>query len=237
VVRVTTEEGQRIVGIKIPSDNLGAVLRSLGLGPNLREPDEIFYAVLDEGEEITLTSNLKLRRVSIHREPTIELCGVDPHKFAELRDLDLVNEQIRWKQRFFIPTDETNGIDILTTLLDRYPVIAKDDPSTEQAGAYEIAREVRPTKIVNLDEWFAPAAEAESTDESKPTIAQEPEPARRVDLGVDRAVAAQKEKKNARVRKERRFRISRRSDPNSRRMSTFVLLSCVFDQQTRCVSI
>jgi P-loop containing NTP hydrolase pore-1/C-terminal domain on Strawberry notch homologue len=174
VVRVTTEERQRIVGIKIPSDNLGAVLRSLGLSRDLREPDEIFYAVLDKGEEITLASSLKLRRVSIHREPAIELCGADPYKFAELRDLGLINEQISWKQRFFIPTDETNGIDILTTLIDRYPVIAKDDPSIETAAACQIAPEIRPTKIVDLDEWFAPAAEVEPTNEpeAEPTNEQ-----------------------------------------------------------------
>src|SRR2546430_11471937 len=56
VVRVTTDDGQRIVGIQIPRDRVGTVLRSLGTARDLREPDEIFYAVLDEGEEVSLRS-------------------------------------------------------------------------------------------------------------------------------------------------------------------------------------
>src|SRR5207302_6316876 len=160
VVRVTTEDGQRIVGIQIPRDRVGAVLRSLGDSRDLREPDEIFYAVLDEGEEVSLVSNLKLRRALIHREPAIELCGADPYKFAELRELGLINEQISWKQRFFIPTDEANGVDILESLLERYPVTLTEDAVTEaEAHAIEIEPkpEIRPTEIVDLDQWIVAA--------------------------------------------------------------------------------
>ena len=60
-------------------------------------------AVLDEAAEVELVSGLKLCRRLLHREPVIELCGTDPYKFAELRSLGLINEQIDWKQRFFIP--------------------------------------------------------------------------------------------------------------------------------------
>src|SRR5207245_1276113 len=52
VVRVTTEDGQRIVGVQIPRDRVGAVLRSLGDSRDLREPAELFYAVLDQDEDV-----------------------------------------------------------------------------------------------------------------------------------------------------------------------------------------
>src|SRR6266850_7454267 len=156
VVRVTTEDGQRIVGIQIPRDRVGAVLRSLGDSRDLREPDEIFYAVLEEGEEVSLVSNLKLRKALIHKEPAIELCGADPYKFAELRELGLINEQIDWKQRFFVPSDETNGIEILHSLLDRYPVILTEDEASGETSATEIApqAEIRATEIIDLDQWI-----------------------------------------------------------------------------------
>ena len=66
----------------------------------------------------------------IHREPAIELCGADPYKFAELRELGLINSQIDWKQRFFVPTDEERGIDILSALLDRYPVVVDEEAAS-----------------------------------------------------------------------------------------------------------
>jgi hypothetical protein len=163
VVRVITEDQQRIVGIQIPPDNVGAVLRSIGLMRDLREPDEIFYAVLDEGDEITLTSNLKLRRGSIHSEPAIELCGADPYKFAELRELGLIDEQINWKQRFFVPSDETSGIDILESLLERYPVMLTEDSVRDgESNMAEIPSQsqVRATEIVDLDQWIVAIGKA-----------------------------------------------------------------------------
>ena len=94
VVRVTTDDGQRIVGIRIPPEQVGPIVRALGSTRDLREPEEVFSGVLDEGEEVNLVSGLKLRRAFVHREPFIELCGADPYKFAEVRKLGLINEQI-----------------------------------------------------------------------------------------------------------------------------------------------
>ena len=162
VVRVITEDQQRIVGIRIPPDTVGAVLRSIGLTRDLREPDEIFYAVLDEGEEITLASNLRLRRGSIHFEPAIELTGADAYKFAELRELGLINQQINWKQRFFVPSDETTGIDILESLLERYPVMPTEGLVSVESNIVGITSqaEIRATKIVDLDEWIVAIGKA-----------------------------------------------------------------------------
>ena len=185
VVRVTTEDGQRIVGIQIPRDRVGAVLRSLGDSRDLREPDEIFNAVLNEGEEVSLVSNLKLRRGLIHKEPAIELCGADPYKFAELRELGLINEQINWKQRFFVPSDETNGITILRSLFERYPVIlTEDEASDREATATGIApqAEIRATEIVDLDQWIVAVDKVNPEDQTADEIdrqvdAAEPEAA------------------------------------------------------------
>ena len=137
---------------------VGAGQRSLGESRDLREPDEVFQAILNEGEEVSLVSNLKLRRGLIHKEPTIELCGADPYKFAELRELGLINEQINWKQRFFVSSDETIGIDILESLLERYPVIITED----EISAKEIVpqAEIRTMEIVDLDQWIVAVGKA-----------------------------------------------------------------------------
>src|SRR6266550_1105958 len=126
VVRVTTDDGQRIVGIRIPPEQVGPIVAALGATRGLREPEEIFTGILDEGEEVTLVSGLKLARKVVHREPVIELIGVDPNRFAEIRSLGLINETIDWKQRFFVPTDEEAGVAIISDLLARYPVLASD---------------------------------------------------------------------------------------------------------------
>jgi hypothetical protein len=124
---------------------------------------------LDEGDEITLASNLKLRRGSIHSEPAIELTGADPYKFAELRELGLINEQINWKQRFFVPSDETNGIEILTSLLDRYPVIATDEAESKiPSDTWDTVLEsgIVRANIVDLEQWIVAIEKGVSANET-----------------------------------------------------------------------
>ena len=162
VVRVTTDDGQRIVGIQIPSEQVGPIVRALGAGRDLREPHEIFTGVLDEGEEVELVSGLKLCRRLLNREPAIELCGADLHKFAELRGLGLVNEQIDWKQRFFVPSNEEKGIAVLDRLLALYPILPSA-ASDEPAIACIEPQELSTPQNVNLDEWFIPAGETVSS--------------------------------------------------------------------------
>jgi hypothetical protein len=161
VVRVSTDEGQRIVGIHIPNDRVWTVLRSLGIRRRLQDPAKIYNAVLNEGEEITLTSNLKLKKGSIHTESAVELHVTDPHKFASLRELGLINEQINWKQRFFIPADESKGVEILAALLKLYPVIESEEAADEAQECAEIQSlpEASPASIVDLAEWIIPAGE------------------------------------------------------------------------------
>jgi hypothetical protein len=160
VVRVITDEGQRIVGIRIPPEQVGPIVRALGSGRDLREPHEIFTGVLDEGEEVELVSGLKLCRRSLHREPVIELCGADPQKFAELRGLGLINEQIDWKQRFFVPTHKERGIAVLHDLFARYPIVPSAACAECEVVHIEPQELSRPQRV-NLDEWFVPVGETE----------------------------------------------------------------------------
>jgi predicted RNA methylase len=164
VVRVTTDDGQRIVGIRIPPEQVGVVVRALGSTRDPRKPDEIFAGILDEGDEVELVSGLKLRRTFVHREAVIELCGADPYKFSELRNLGLINEQIDWKQRFFVPTDEERGIEILSGLLNRYPLLIAEEASQDEATEPEPAPEMRLVQTVDLDQWIVPVTE-QSSDE------------------------------------------------------------------------
>jgi len=167
VVRVTTDDGQRIVGIRIPREQVGPIVTALGAGRDLRGPEEVFCGILNEGEEVTLLSGLKLCRRMLHREPVIELIGVDPYKFAEIRSLGLLNEQIDWKQRFFVPTDEGSGLNVISALLDRYPILISSESDCVEVAEPEITTELRVTRVVDLNEWFVPV-------ESMPSQGPEP---------------------------------------------------------------
>jgi hypothetical protein len=71
--------------------------------------------------------------------------------------------QINWKQRFFIPTDETTGVEILSALLDRYPVVAGEEEANdtkEHLAEIDAHRQMNPTKVVDLEEWIIAADES-----------------------------------------------------------------------------
>ncbi|MGA9774237.1 MAG: hypothetical protein WBV94_34735 [Blastocatellia bacterium] len=170
VVRVSTDAGQRIVGIHIPNDRVWRVLRSLGIGRRLQDPAQIYNAVLNEGDELTLVGTLKLKQGSLHGEAIIELHCTDPYKFAPLRELGLINEQIKWKQRFFIPADEDKGPEILAALLKVYPVSATEeatDEATEQEAIAEIEAMPESTadNVIDLEQWIIAAGEIEENKE------------------------------------------------------------------------
>jgi ABC-type uncharacterized transport system involved in gliding motility auxiliary subunit len=57
---------------------------------------------------------------------------------------------------FLFQGDETSGIDILESLLERYPIVLTDDEAIDGEGsANELApqAEIRATEIVDLDQW------------------------------------------------------------------------------------
>jgi hypothetical protein len=155
VVRVTTDDGQRIVGIQIPPHKVWQVLRSLGIGRTPTEPNQIFHAVLTQADQITLAAGLQLRQNRIHGETVIELAVSDLNKFAELREIGLINEQISWKQHFFVPTEEETGIPILTQLLESYPVVSTSAEDEEQSSnaASDDHLPISTTTIIDLEQW------------------------------------------------------------------------------------
>ncbi len=161
VVRVSTEDGQRIVGVEIPRLRIGPVLRSLGLGRFPADPSKVFRGVLHEGDEITLVGDLKLKRSHLQREPVIELLCVDCDRFEELRRLGLINEQISFRQRFFVPADEGKGVRIITELLKRYPIDESNGASEEpQQASLSVEIPITEARVVHLEDWILPPEEA-----------------------------------------------------------------------------
>lgn len=159
VVRVCTKTGQRIVGVEIPTTGVGRVLRSLGLGRTSAGPEQVFTAILQQGDEINLAANLRLKQSTLQGEPAIELLCVDPDRFGELRELGLINEQIKFKQRFFVPTDENKGLPILTKLLERYPAI-EPEPAAEEQDAESLPviedAQAAESRVVEVEQWILP---------------------------------------------------------------------------------
>jgi hypothetical protein len=162
VVRVSTANGQRIVGVEIPRSQVARVLCALGLKGPSRDVGQIFHDLLNGTEFFNLTGGLKLKRSTLQREPVVEVECHDSDRFDELRKIGLINEQIRYKQHFFVPADEEKGVPILTELLGRYPLAPEDHNEPEDAQQEVLAVEIPATEasVVDVMSWVLPPVES-----------------------------------------------------------------------------
>jgi hypothetical protein len=134
VVRVEADDGQRIVGVQIPAKALAGVLKAVGVQRSFKSPQAIFNGVLG-GESVELVGGMKLQRTFFKGDQAIELTGVDSYKDKEMKNLGLNHEIVSYRDRYFVPTDEAKGLDVLNKLLERYPAISEGEKDVQALAA------------------------------------------------------------------------------------------------------
>lgn len=118
VYRLQSDAGERIVGRKV---SVTWVANVLAADAPALAPDAAFAALIEGRTVLELAEGLQLRRVRVMGAHRIELAGFNDTMRDRLRAYGLFGEIISWKLRMFVPTDG-NGVEILSKILDRYPV-------------------------------------------------------------------------------------------------------------------
>jgi predicted RNA methylase len=118
VYRLQTDAGERIVGRKVSATWVANVLAA---DAPVLTPDAAFAALVEGRTVLELADGLQLRRVRVMGAHRIELSGFNDTIRDRLRAYGLFGEIISWKLRMFVPTD-ASGVEILSKVLDRYPV-------------------------------------------------------------------------------------------------------------------
>lgn len=139
--KVTTSEGESMLGVQIPPKYVNEVKRALGVGGTKYSPDEVFRNVLDNGEEYKLASDsgLRIMRRRVGGEPRIEIDApqISDSLGNELRSMGAFSEMVGgFKRRFFVPTEDQTGQQVLTSLLKKYPVIGTGESESLDAEGY-----------------------------------------------------------------------------------------------------
>lgn len=120
IVRTTTDDGQRIVGVLIPNRAVGEILAQLGVEISAQTAEEIFQTVLGQGQLVKLTDGIGLRRVTFKEDDAIQITGLTPFQYAEIRAMGVVSEIVNYKNQFFVPTEPRRGIEVLTRITGKY---------------------------------------------------------------------------------------------------------------------
>lgn len=121
IVRVKTEDGRRVIGVEIPQQSIGEVLKGLGVGMENVTPESVYKAVHEQRETVTLAGGLTIRPALVAGEARIEIAGAQYEHQAELRRLGAFEEQLNYRKRYFIPVNEADALPVIEKVLKRYP--------------------------------------------------------------------------------------------------------------------
>jgi hypothetical protein len=131
VYRFETDDGERVIGRLVTPEALERVYEGLGVEPVPaqagRPPalshDEAWSAVLDRGAVLDLAGAMQIRRSLVMNAHRVELTGFTDGMVPQLKALGLISEIIAWRLRLFVPVAADRGPALLSTLLDRHPLL------------------------------------------------------------------------------------------------------------------
>lgn len=122
IVRTTTDDGTRLVGVSIERDGIGEIRRHFGLWQNTaRTAEEIIKSVAEENETVELLGEIRVRKTRFQGRSAVEVCPASYDQIRELREAGLINIIQNSKQRFFVSEDECAGAESLGKVLKMYP--------------------------------------------------------------------------------------------------------------------
>lgn len=128
VYRTMTEDGERLLGRRIPPGRLNEVLDSLGAeirGPEM-SPAEAFTGLLRGEISLVLVNDWRLASRSVGNESRIEIGGISPADQEAIEGWGAFSERIGAYYRTFVPTAADGGT-VLARILKNHPIRTVND--------------------------------------------------------------------------------------------------------------
>lgn len=122
IVRTTTDDGMRLVGVNIAADTIKEIRRTFGIWQSAAgTAEEIIRTVREENEIIELLGDVRIRKTRFQSVSVIEICPGAYEQIRELRETALINIIQNSRNRFFLPESENLALDALEKVLKLYP--------------------------------------------------------------------------------------------------------------------
>ena len=117
--RLTTNDGERLLGRVLSEAEAMVFRRTCGLGSATLSAQEVKSALIELGTSFTLVNGWRLTRRKVMGLHRIEVEGPAGSDVTALKHLGCVTEIITWRTRVFVPLDD---IDALGAVLERWPI-------------------------------------------------------------------------------------------------------------------
>ncbi|MBL0239520.1 MAG: strawberry notch family protein [Chloracidobacterium sp.] len=106
IVRTTTDDGTRLVGVKISEEWLKDIRQHFGLRASLpTTANEVLRVVDFEKNSVNLNGDATIRATRFQGQLLTEVCPATFEQIRELREMGLVNIVQHGRQRFFLPQE------------------------------------------------------------------------------------------------------------------------------------
>ena len=153
IVRTTTDDGMRLVGVRISDEWLVDIRRHFGLrSKNPTTAQEVLRITDFEHNTVNLIADIHIRTARFQGMLLTEVCPSTLDQIKELREMGLVNIVQHGKQRFFLPQDEPSSINCLERLIEQYP---PDSSEIEFLPEMEVNHEIfTKEEPVKIPEWL-----------------------------------------------------------------------------------
>jgi hypothetical protein len=163
IVRTTTDEGVRLVGLQVPKHTVKEITRLFDCAWQREDTsEEIFQSVIEGRESCELVENIRLKNSKVFGDYYVEVVpgfATHPKKFRALGITSITQNS---RERFLLPQNESEAVGILQKLVSQYPPVSgtnlvdqaqneKTDASSSAPLVELIADEPAP---IDVREWL-----------------------------------------------------------------------------------
>ncbi|MEJ7860492.1 MAG: strawberry notch family protein [Pyrinomonadaceae bacterium] len=125
IVRTTTDEGLRLVGLQIPKANVKEIVRLFDCAWEQEETSaEIFQNVLHGKESLELVENIRLKSSKVFGEFYLEVVPGRAEHPKKFRAMGLTSITQNSRERFLLPQNESEAAQLLQKILRKFPPVA-----------------------------------------------------------------------------------------------------------------
>jgi hypothetical protein len=162
IVRTTTDDGVRLVGVNIAGDTMSEIRRTFGIWRCAAgTAEEIIRAVREENEIVELAGDMRIRPTRFQGNRVIEICPSSYEQIRELRETALVNIIQNSRNRFFLPENENLAPETLEKVLKLYPPLHLLKSEGSGINAPNMPSLTLNSEPISLPDWLIEPPEEE----------------------------------------------------------------------------
>ncbi len=125
IVRTTTDEGVRLVGLQIPKLQVKEIIRLFdGVWEREETSAEIYKNILDGKESLDLMENIRLKSSKFFGDYYVEIVPGRAEHPKKFRSVGLTSITQNSRERFLLPQNDEDAVGLLQKLLAQFPPVS-----------------------------------------------------------------------------------------------------------------